>query len=599
VLIHAAAGGTGLALVQTALNAGCEVFATANPSKWEFLRKLGVRHVMSSRTLDFAREIMDRTAGEGIDVVVNSLAGEFIRKSFSVLRANGRFLEMGKTDIWEHADVEREYPHVEYLPFNLVDLCLENPPLAARLIREVLAGFEAGRLHPLPATVFPIERTVDAFRYMAQARHIGRVVVAWDSSIKPADNDQLRIRSDAAYLITGGTGGLGIEVAQWLAQQGARHLFLVARRAPAGHGEAAIAELSRRGVNVRVVSADVSRPDDVAATVAEIDAAMVPLRGVIHAAGVLDDATVLQCDWARFRAVLNPKVAGSWNLHEATQNHQLDFFVLFSGAAGMLGLAGQANYVAANAFLDALAQYRRSLGLPALSIEWSAWSSVGLAAARANRGERLAMTGIGSISPKAGLRVFEQLLNQDRSNVAVIPWDVALWRRHYPAQAGTPFYSEINVPAGDQTAAVSLAARLADADPKRRAVLLEQFLQEQAARVLRLSPSRIEPLTPFNTLGFDSLMALEFRNRLEMELKIPLSATLVWAYPTVASLARHLAEKLQVPLEAETEQKAELVKQSSENGALDSVLDGLLTLSDDQAAALLEGRDVARNAAKG
>jgi myxalamid-type polyketide synthase MxaE and MxaD len=326
---------------------------------------------------------------------------------------------------------------------------------------------------------------------------------------------------------------------------------------------------------------------------------MVPLRGVIHAAGVLDDATVLQCDWARFRAVLNPKVAGSWNLHEATQNHQLDFFVLFSGAAGMLGLAGQANYVAANAFLDALAQYRRSLGLPALSIEWSAWSSVGLAAARANRGERLAMTGIGSISPKAGLRVFEQLLNQDRSNVAVIPWDVALWRRHYPAQAGTPFYSEINVPAGDQTAAVSLAARLADADPKRRAVLLEQFLQEQAARVLRLSPSRIEPLTPFNTLGFDSLMALEFRNRLEMELKIPLSATLVWAYPTVASLARHLAEKLQVPLEAETEQKAELVKQSSENGALDSVLDGLLTLSDDQAAALLEGRDVARNAAKG
>ena len=599
VLIHAAAGGTGLALVQTALNAGCEVFVTASPSKWDFLRQLGVRHVMNSRSLDFAREIMEQTGGEGIDVVVNSLAGEFIPKSFSVLRSNGRFLEMGKTDIWEHSDVEREYPHVSYLPFNLVDLCLENPSLAARLIREVLAGFEAGRLQPLPATVFPIEKTVDAFRYMAQARHIGRIVVAWDSSLKSTNSDRVQIHSDATYLITGGTGGLGIEVAQWLAHQGARHLVLVARRAPAGQAESAIGELSRRGVHVRVRRADVSQPQDIAAIIAEIDAGMPPLRGVIHAAGVLDDATVLQCDWARFRAVLDPKVAGSWNLHEFTRNHRLDFFVLFSGAAGMLGLAGQANYVAANAFLDALAPYRRSLGLPCMSINWSAWSSVGLAAARAERGERLAKTGIGSISPKAGLRVFEQLLNQDRPNVAVIPWDVAQWRQHYPAQARTPFYSEINAPGVEQSPADTLAAKLADADPRRRTSLLEQFLQEQAARVLRLSPSRIERLTPFNTLGFDSLMALELRNRLEMELKIPLSATLVWAYPTVVSLARHLAEKLQLPLDAEPEQKAEPAEQSSEDGALERVLDGLLTLSDDQAAALLESRAVARNAAKG
>jgi myxalamid-type polyketide synthase MxaE and MxaD len=331
----------------------------------------------------------------------------------------------------------------------------------------------------------------------------------------------------------------------------------------------------------------------------EIDTGMPPLRGVIHAAGILDDATVLQCDWERFRAVLKPKVAGSWNLHEATRHHQLDFFVLFSGAAGMLGLAGQANYVAANAFLDALSPYRRSLGLPCLSIDWSAWSSVGLAAARADRGDRLAKTGIGSISPEAGLPVFEQLLNQDRANVAVIPWAVTQWRRHYPSQAETPFYSELVGPIGGHSPVDAFASRLADADPKRRTVLLEQFLQAQAARVLRLSPSRIERLTPFSTLGFDSLMALEFRNRLEVELKTPLSATLVWAYPTVASLARYLAEKLQLPLDVEPDQVAEPSKPSSDNGAMDRVLDGLLTLSDDQAAALLESRTVARSVAKG
>jgi len=598
VLVHAAAGGTGLALVQTALNAGCEVFATASPSKWQFLRDLGVKHVTSSRSLDFAGAVMEWTNGEGVDVVVNSLVGDFIPKSLGLLRKNGRFLEMGKTGIWEESDVAVFRGDIKYYPFNLVDLCLENPPLAARLIREVLPKFEDGRLRPLPATVFAVEKTIDAFRFMAEARHIGRIVVAWDRTLATTSINNARIRSDATYVVTGGTGALGLEVARWLADRGARHLVLVSRRPPSETAGRAIEQLRQRGATVHARSLDVSRREEVLALFNEIDSTLPPVRGVIHAAGILDDATVLQCDWRQFHAVLEPKVAGAWNLHEVTRSRTLDFFVLFSGAAGMLHLTGQSNYAAANAFLDALASYRRGLELPGLSVAWGPWSSIGLAAARDDRGNRLAAGGIGSIPPATGIQLLERLLEQDRCNVAVIPWDMEPWRRQFPIQAALPFYDEIaRKPQDEISQASSLQQRLAEADSRRRRSLLEQFLQTQVARVLRLTPSRVERLTPFHTLGFDSLMALEFRNRLEFELKIKLSATLVWGYPTVAALAQHLAVCLQLPLDGPEEAPEQSAK-AEELGENNKVMEDLLSISDDEAAALLGGRKATGNAGK-
>jgi NADPH:quinone reductase-like Zn-dependent oxidoreductase/acyl carrier protein len=598
VLIHAAAGGVGLAAVQLAQCAGAEIFATAGtPEKREFLEDLGIQHVMDSRSLDFADEVLQLTDGRGVDVVLNSLAGEALHKSLSILAPYGRFLEIGKRDIHQNTPLGLR-PFQNNLSFFAIDLdrvCRERPALIGSLFRTLLQHFEDGFLRPLPMQIVPISEIDNAFRFMAQARHTGKIVVAVQDQevwVAPASEAPVSFRPDGTYLITGGLGSLGLVAARWMVQQGARHLVLMGRSEPSAAAQQEALEAMREaGAQVVVAKADVAREQQVARVLAEMDPSMPPLRGILHVAGMLDDGILLRLDQERFGSVMAPKVAGAWNLHTLSSKESLDFFVLFSSAASVLGSPGQGNYAAANAFLDALAHHRRAQGLPALSINWGPWAEVGLAA-RPDRGGRLALRGLASIGLEQGVEALGRVLGNGAAQVGVMPLDVRQWRQFYPKAAESPLLAQLvreqDDANGSGRRANSVRQALLAAEPGERRSLLERHLQQQIARVLRIPASRIEADTPLDALGLDSLMALELRNGLEAGLGLTLPATLVWGYPTLAALASHLAREMEIPLESIAEARSEPKDEGKDEGdeGDDEEMDGLLTeterLSEDE-----------------
>ncbi|WP_437313181.1 type I polyketide synthase [Sorangium sp. So ce385] len=363
----------------------------------------------------------------------------------------------------------------------------------------------------------------------------------------PAESG-VTLRADSTYLVTGGLGGLGLSVAGWLAERGAGHLVLVGRSgAASAEQQAAVEALAAHGARVTVAKADVADRAQLEQVLREVAASGMPLRGVVHAAGVLDDGLLMQQTPARFRKVMAPKVQGALHLHALTREAPLSFFVLYSSGVGLLGSPGQGNYAAANTFLDALAHHRRAQGLPALSVDWGLFAEVGLAAAQADRGARLVSRGMRSLTPGEGLSALARLLEGDRAQVGVMPLDPRLWVELYPAAASsrtlsylvTAHRASAGRPAGDR----DLLGRLAAAEPGARGGLLEPLLRAQVSQVLRLPEGKIEADAPLTSLGMNSLMGLELRNRIEAMLGITVPATLLWTYPTVAALSGHLARE--------------------------------------------------------
>jgi len=615
VLIHSAAGGVGLAAIQLARAAGCEVLATAGTAeKRAFLKGLGLTHVFDSRTLDFADEIAQLTASAqaedaGVDLVLNSLTGEAIPKSLALLRAYGRFLEIGKRDIYQNSRLALEpfKNNLSYFAIDLARVIEQRPALIATLLTDLAQRFESRSLQPLPVQEFPIAAVSEAFRTLAQGRHIGKIVLSFEEQnlqiAPPAEKARL-FDEQASYLITGGLGGLGLTLAQWLVEQGARHLVLVGRKTPSAEAQSKLAALQATGAQVHVAQADVSEAQQIGRVLALIRESMPRLKGVFHAAGVLADSTLAQMTAARFEEALRPKVHGAWHLHQLTLTERLDYLVLFSSVAALLGITGQANYAAGNAFLDALAHYRRSRGLPAISINWGPWSEVGLAAAQANRGERLQSRGLGSLAPAQGLAALAALLTAQPVQAAVMPFDFVQWQQFHPAAEHASLFAELDhalavapaVPAGTAKPA-SLQEQLLSLEPgHKRRRLLESHLQEQVAQVLKLKPAVVTLSKPLRTLGMDSLMALELRNRLERSLGLTLPATTFFNYPTVAALTNHLAEKMEISLEADmTSQETEKTPPQSQierfsfedTQDIGKILDELEQLSEEDARKIL------------
>ena len=581
VLIHAAAGGVGQAAIQVAQRAGAEIFATAHPSKWGLLKAQGIPHVFSSRTTDFAAEIQRLTDGRGVEVVLNSLAGEFIPKSLDVLGQGGRFVEIGKRDIWSPVQVAQKRPDVVYTVFDVVEMTETTPQVLAQAWHQVARYVEAGQLRPLPYQTYPIEQVVEAFRTMQAAKHIGKIVVTLPDSVATAQ--AVSIRADASYLITGGLGALGLQVAQWLVDQGARHLILTSRHAPSAAAQAVLAQLEQAGATVAVKGGDVSHKGEVAAILAEIDTSNLPLRGVIHAAGIVDDCVLQQLTWERFTAVLAPKVQGAWNLHQCTVGHPLDFFVCFSSIASLLGSPGQGNYVAANAFLDALAQHRRALGLPGLSINWGPWAGSGMAAQLdPQHRERLERTGLRAIQPTRGLQVFGEMLGRADAQVAVAVMD---WEQ-FLAQLPTgppPLLKALTVTARLQPATADFLQELATVPPKERTARLIEYVGAQIAHVVGLSsPAQLGARQSLFDLGVDSLMAVEVRNRLQAGLGQPIPSTVLFDYPTLEALAEYLAKRVLSGAETREEEKERPEPEQSTK-----TKEELAQLSQDEMAGLL------------
>ncbi|MCB0171114.1 MAG: type I polyketide synthase [Anaerolineae bacterium] len=563
VLIHSAAGGVGLAAIQLAQRIGAEIFATAgSPEKRAYLQAMGIQHVMDSRSLGFAEQIMEQTNGEGVDLVLNSLAGSAITKGFESLKPYGRFLEIGKRDIYDNSklDLLPFRNNLSYFAVDLDKMSRERPDIVGKMLREVFQLIETGEITSLPLKVFPVSKVSDAFRYMAQAKHTGKIVVSIQDAEAKLDvaPGTIPIRSDGTYLITGGLGSLGLTIAEWLAQQGARNLVLIGRSQPSKMAQATINNLEAVGVNIVVAQADVTDLAQMSALFTQIEETLPVLRGVIHAAGLLADSTLLQMDQNRFSKAMAPKVLGGWNLHTLIADKPVDFFVLFSSVAALLGLPGQANYAAANAFLDALAHYRWARNLPALSINWGPWRDTGLAAAQANRGERLMLQGLKGIGTKQGLEAMSYVLAQKEPQIGVMSFEPSRWSTSYPAAVNSSLLANLLNQATDEIQEPELMkydvreALLTTELGRQRQSLFETHIREQVAQVLRLPPSRVPLDKPLKSLGLDSLMSLELRNRLETSFGLTLSATLIWNYPTITVLVPFLAEKMQIPLATES-----------------------------------------------
>ncbi len=548
VLIHAAAGGVGLAAVQLAQQAGAEIFATAgSPSKREMLKALGIQHVMDLRSLDFANVIMSFTDGKGVDIVLNSLADEFITKSISVLATTGWFLELGKRGILTREQFAQVKPNATYKIIDVLQEATQSDDLIPELFEQVMPCFENGALKPLPVRVYQAREVIDAFRFMAMGLHIGKLVIAQDPP-------SFGIQPQATYLVTGGLGGLGSEVARWLAAEGARHIVLVGRHAPSEQSQSMLEELTRSGVNWKFVQADVSQFESIADVFTQIENTMPPLKGIIHAAGVIDDGIFIQQTWERFATVFAPKVQGAWNLHELTRGMALDFFVLFSSASSVIGSGGQANYVTANTFLDMLAYHRRGMGLPGLSIGWGPWEQVGVAADRSMI-KRMVEHGIESFSPAQGIESLSKVMQTPHlTHVAVVPinWD------RFAAQAVSSFFNEMrrqsksrtveSMSPSDRTSSGNeLLKRLESAPESKRKNLLQSHIRLQALKVLSLPVDfTLEQRQPLQELGLDSLMAVELRNLLRKDLptarEVP--TTLVFDYPTLEALTNYFFDEL-------------------------------------------------------
>jgi acyl transferase domain-containing protein/NADPH:quinone reductase-like Zn-dependent oxidoreductase/acyl carrier protein len=545
VLIHSASGGVGLAAIQLCRRVGARVFATAGtPEKRAFLQSLGVEHVMDSRSLAFAAEILDRTGSEGVDVVLNTLAGEGRVKGLAVLRPGGRFVDMAVRDMVRDLPLGLKPFERGLSFFSLGDVSPARRPEMGSVLRAVAADVAAGRLEPLRHTDFDLADADQAFRLMAQAGHIGKIVLTVrEERYRVVQPERPLVRTDGTYLITGGLGGFALAVAAWLVRRGARHLVLASRSgAPGDEDAAALEELMGSPAEVVVKRVDVADETELDRALREIRSTMPPLRGVLHAAMTLDDDLLGRMDQQRFRAVLAPKIAGGWNLHALTRDDELDLFVLFSSGSSLIGIPAQANYAAANAFLDALAVHRRALGLPALAVNWGAIRGVGYVARRPELEERLSWEGVDGIGADDACAALEVVLRRDLGRVAVARIDWTRWtdgtaptspERSRPARVGT---TNGNVGA--------LRAQLGAAPADERPALLEHHLIRFAAAVLDADPERVDPQRPITEMGLDSLMAVELQTAVRQQLAVEVSLVEVLEGMTLHGLRDAVLEQM-------------------------------------------------------
>ncbi|BCO73398.1 type I polyketide synthase [Mycobacterium intracellulare] len=547
VLVHAAAGGVGMAAVQLARHLGLEVFATASRGKWDTLRAMGFDddHISDSRSLEFEDKFRSVTGGAGMDVVLDSLAGEFVDASLRLVAPGGMFLEMGKTDIRDPGAVAQEYPGVRYRAFDLFE---PGRPRMHQWMIELAGLFDAGVLKPLPVTTFDVRRGRAALRYLSQARHIGKVVM----TVPTGPGAGL---ASGTVLITGGTGMAGSTLARHLvAHHGVEDLALLSRRGPDAPGAAElIAELEAAGARARVIACDAADRTALAAVITELSATR-PLSGVIHAAGVLDDAMLTSLTPERIDAVLRAKIDAAWNLHELTRDLNLSAFVMFSSMAGLVGSSGQGNYGAANSFLDALAAHRRAHRLPAISLGWGLWDQASAMTGGLDAADlaRLGRDGILALSSDEAMELFDTALIADEPFLAPARIDLGALRAH--AVAVPPMFTDlVNAPTrrrvDDSLAAAKSKSALAHrldglSEAEQHAVLLDLVRSHIATVLGNTSAEAIDPDKAFQELGFDSLTAVEMRNRLKTATGLALSPTLIFDYPTPNGLAGYIRTEL-------------------------------------------------------
>ncbi|MCG6495743.1 SDR family NAD(P)-dependent oxidoreductase [Kitasatospora sp. A2-31] len=536
VLVHAAAGGVGMAAVQLARHLGAEVFATASAHKWDAVRALGVAdgRIASSRDLDFRDAFLAATDGAGVDVVLNALAGEYVDTTLELLPGGGRFIEMGKTDIRDPEVVGTAHPGVRYRSYDLLEA---GPDRIQEMLVEISALFELGVTTSSPIRSWDVRRGAEALRFLREGRNIGKVVLTVPQALDPS----------GTALITGGTSGLGALFAKHLVERhGVRDLLLVSRRGAAAEGVAElVAELAAAGATARVEACDVADRNQLAGIIGSLEK---PLTAVVHAAGVLDDGVIESMTADQIERVMRPKLDAAWHLHELTAGMDLSAFVLFSSAAGQLGNPGQANYAAANAALDALAAKRRAEGLPATSLAWGLWADATGMTGELNEADlaRMERTGVGALSQELGLELFDNSLGSETALLVPVRLDLAALRLQAQDGMLPALLRGLVRTATRRTASTggSLTQRLAGLTEADAEQFVRELVQAQVAAVRgNASGAEVPADRAFKELGFDSLAAVELRNRLTRITGLRLPATLVFDHPTPADVARLLLKE--------------------------------------------------------
>ncbi|MEZ0092422.1 SDR family NAD(P)-dependent oxidoreductase [Streptacidiphilus sp. EB129] len=549
VLIHCATGGTGLAAVAVARHLGAEVLATAgSEEKRSHLRAMGIHQVMDSRTLDFSRQTRAGTGGQGVDVVLNSLSGQAIRAGLETLRPFGRFVELGVRDILADTPLGLAplRHNITMSTVDLIELHHDRPDVFAAVMREVLAEIEHGSLAPLPCRAYPLADAGDAFRLMAAAGHIGKLVLTVPDRGETTAVQRKQpspVQPDSAYLVTGGLRGVGLATAHWLARQGASHVVLNGRTPPSVATEQELTYLRERGTRITVVLGDIADPGTAQRLVAAATADGLPLRGVVHGAMVLDDAAITNITDDQLERVWHPKATGAWLLHQATDALALDWFVLQSSMASLLGNPGQGAYAAANAWLDAFATWRTAQGKRTLAVNWGPWGETGVATGFAARGYQ-------TITTEDGFRALAALLAHQRVRTGVIPGDPDTWIPAAGRQSSLfSLLAQQHGEASGPTIARDIRGELTTLEPGlARRTALEHYLAEHIRTVLRLGSTTLDPQTPLTALGFDSLLRIELRTRLESGLVVKLPSDFLQRHPTLASLAAGVAAQLGLSL---------------------------------------------------
>lgn len=583
VLIHNGTGAVGQAAIQVAKWRGAEIYTTAGTEeKRAYLKAQGLTNIYNSRDLAFTEEILRDTNGYGVDVVLNAIAGEALYQSFKLLAPYGRFVEIGKRDIGENTGLPMNVfnRNISFTHIDIDRIMQEREPLAKSLLDKVYKGFEEGYLKPFPVKVFQANEAIDAYSFVRKSQHIGKVVISYaEGNVEVEEKvEQDTFDLNGTYVITGGTGGFGLEIAKHLTEKGVEQLLLLSRSGDKKDSvKAAIKAMEAKGTKVYAPAADISNLEVMKDIFADAKNRLAPIKGIFHGAMVLDDGFLMDMDRSRFNTVVNPKVQGALNLHEVSKDIDLDFFISFSSISSVIGNAGQSNYVAANAFLDAFAHFRRSQGLKATTINLGVLSQVGVVARNADVGHLLEGAGIKGFSTQMALEAIEAIIRRDNTQVGLFDINWKKWGGGNP-KAGTLFNELINSDDANSELSeemIALIGTLSAMDEESKQLHVEGLVSNVLAQVLKMSADKIDVTRGVNFLGIDSLLAVELERGITASTGVEISTMEILSGPSVQQLAKGIIDKLpSIELSAADDELIENLDNLSE-AELDAMLESV------------------------
>ncbi|NVO12245.1 MAG: type I polyketide synthase [Bacteroidales bacterium] len=550
VLIHAAAGGVGIAAVKLAILAGAEVYATAGrDEKHEYLKSLGVKNIFNSRNLNYADEIMEATKGEGVDIILNSLAGDNIPQSIRCLAPFGRFVEIGKADIYQNRriDLERFGNNLAYFALDVDRMAIQRPKLIKKVLGEVMELFSSKKISTHPVHAFPASKVKEAFKFMSQANHIGKVVVNMNDEIPVLPSETLQFDENATYLVTGGNSGFGLAVARWMSKKGAKTIVLVSRSGPkSDEDKQIIDEMLNKGVRVEIMKTDITNQDDVYRLFSELKNFYPPVKGIMHAAAVLDDSVLTEITHDRLMKVMRPKVNGAWNLHNASKDLKLDHFVLFSSIAAVMGSAGQGNYVAANTFFDVFAYYRRAKGLTCTTINWGPIGETGMVARDKKVTQMLEAQGLINLSLHQTMTAMEMILLQNAVQRIAINFDWSKLKESVVGFSPSSLIAKLIVKMSSsdnmQSSNKQIKDILAELNDEEKLKVVREQLRNAVAKIMGMEAEKLDVEVSIAQMGLDSLMATQIRNVIKSVLGVDYSIMNIMKGLSVVEISNELVK---------------------------------------------------------